>query len=383
MIASNLWRDNMNEKLSQQVKVYVIACSGPADLNGVRMLVDKNELNPNEIVAVMGKTEGNGGVNDFARDLAVKSWCTFLCAYFNCSPESVLERVALVMSGGTEGVLSPHFTVFTRSFIPFLSSSEKGLVIGISHTKKFLPEEIGTMAQVLETAKAVKLAMQDAGLNNSDDIHLVQVKCPLLTNEKINNLLIRGAMAVTQDTYKSMAYSRAASALGVAIALGDARQNEIDNSTILSDFNKYSGCASISAGIEVDNNVVIVFGNLVGSSSPYFISHTIMHDSIDIKSVLEMFSNDFGLDLLKSYSVISDRLVNIFVKAEASPDGLIRGERHTMLTDSDVTSTRHARAAVGGVLAALTGKTTLYVSGGAEHQGPSGGGTCAAIIKRK
>jgi cyanuric acid amidohydrolase len=287
------------------------------------------------------------------------------------------------MSGGTEGVLSPHFTVFTRSFRPFSSSSEKGLVIGISHTKKFLPEEIGTTAQVLETTNAVNLAMQDAGLKNPDDIHLVQVKCPLLTNYKVNNSLIRGVKTVTNDTYKSMAYSRGASALGVAIALGDVKQNEIDNSTILSDFNKYSSCASISAGIEVDNNVVIVFGNLVGSSSSYFISHTIMYDSIDMKSVLEMFANEFGLNLLENYSVISDRLVNIFVKAEASPDGLIRGERHTMLTDSDITSTRHARAAMGGFLAALTGKTSLYVSGGAEHQGPSGGGTFAAITKRK
>ncbi|TBR30348.1 MAG: cyanuric acid amidohydrolase, partial [Reyranella sp.] len=41
--------------------------------------------------------------------------------------------------------------------------------------------------------------------------------------------------------------------------------------------------------------------------------------------------------------------------------------------------TRHARALVGGVLAGAIGDTMLYVSGGAEHQGPAGGGPIAII----
>ena len=35
---------------------------------------------------------------------------------------------------------------------------------------------------------------------------------------------------------------------------------------------------------------------------------------------------------------------------------------------------------VGGVLASIAGHTALYVSGGAEHQGPAGGGPVAAIL---
>ena len=50
-----------------------------------------------------------------------------------------------------------------------------------------------------------------------------------------------------------------------------------------------------------------------------------------------------------------------------------------MLDDSDIHSTRHARALVGGVLAGVIGDTLLYVSGGAEHQGPPGGGPVAII----
>jgi cyanuric acid amidohydrolase len=71
-------------------------------------------------------------------------------------------------------------------------------------------------------------------------------------------------------------------------------------------------------------------------------------------------------------ATLSARLVNLLAKAEASPDGRVRGARHTMLNDSDINSTRHARAVVGGVLASVVGHTALYVSGGAEHQGPAG-----------
>ena len=67
-------------------------------------------------------------------------------------------------------------------------------------------------------------------------------------------------------------------------------------------------------------------------------------------------------------------------KAEASHDGLLRGHRHTMLDDSDIAATRHARAFVCGALAGLVGHAEIYVSGGAEHQGPDGGGPVALIV---
>ena len=76
------------------------------------------------------------------------------------------------------------------------------------------------------------------------------------------------------------------------------------------------------------------------------------------------------------------RLVAVLGKAEASHDGRLRGHRHTMLDDSDISSTRHARAFVCGALAGLVGHAELYVSGGAEHQGPDGGGPVALIVER-
>ena len=372
-------------KRRQHVGVHRVACRGPSDLSGVQALIESGKLLPRDIVAVMGKTEGNGCVNDHTRDFASSSWCRFLSPYFGCSPDAVEQRVALVMSGGTEGVLSPHFTVFTRSWTdgasPGTGDVAPRLVLGIAHTRVFLPEEIGRMAQVEATAAAVRVAMQDAGIANGDDVHFVQVKCPLLTAAKMQSAVARSASLVTHDTYESMSYSRAASSLGVAVGLNELPIGRIFDQVIGTDRALYSARASASAGIELDGNVVIVLGEAAGASSPYRIGHAVMRDAVDAASVRHLLRERFGLDADADAEAMRRRLVNVLAKAEASPDGSVRGERHTMLDDSDINATRHARAAVGAVLASVVGQTALYVSGGAEHQGPAGGGPVAVIMR--
>jgi cyanuric acid amidohydrolase len=367
----------------QQLEVFRVACQGPGDLSGVQALIDQGALQPQDIVAVMGKTEGNGCVNDFTRDFASSSWCHFLGPHLGCAPEAVAQRVALVMSGGTEGVLAPHFTVFCRRWVeaPPAKPDTKRLVLGIAHTREFWPEEIGRPEQMTCTAAAVAEAMRDAGIVSPADVHFVQIKCPLLTAAKVNDALQRGQVPVTHDSYESMGYSRGASALGVALALGEVAPADIEETSLLSDWSLYSSRASASAGIELEGNVVIVLGEALGATSAYRIAHTSMQDAIDGRSVRRMLQDHFGLDLDADRTAASPTLVNLFAKAEASPSGRVRGERHTMLNDSDINATRHARAAVGAVLAAVAGSTALYVSGGAEHQGPAGGGPVAAIVR--
>ena len=69
------------------------------------------------------------------------------------------------------------------------------------------------------------------------------------------------------------------------------------------------------------------------------------------------------------------------VLAKADPVASVRGARTTMCADSDLHATRHARASVGGLLAGVFGETRLYVSGGAEHQGPDGGGPVCIVYE--
>ena len=366
------------------VDVIQIPTKGPGDVSGLIKLIEAGKLEPQSILAVLGKTEGNGGVNDFTREYAVSALSFALAPHLGLPPHDIEQKIAFVMSGGTEGVLSPHITVFARTAITDGSKpgiSGKRLSIGIAQTRDFLPEELGRRAQIEETAKAVHVAMADAGIGERQDVHFVQIKCPLLTSDRIEAAHARGKKVVTTSAYGSMGYSRGASALGVASALGEI-DGDIRDEHILKDWELFSSVASTSAGIELMHNVVIVLGNSETSASPFVIGHGVMRDAVDSAAVIETLKS-VGLGLAEiSDPRAQSRLVNIFAKAEASPDGSVRGLRHTMLDDTDISSTRHARAAVGGLISGLAGTGAVYVSGGAEHQGPPGGGPVAAIARR-
>ena len=361
----------------QTVDVICVLTRGPGDVSGLAALIEAGKLDPAAIVAIMGKTEGNGCVNDYTREYSTAALAGLLGQHLKLDAAEVERRVAFVMSGGTEGVLSPHFTVFARhTAASGAPAQQKRLAVGIAFTRDFLPEEIGRGAQIRETATAVKTAMADAGISAAADVHFVQIKCPLLTSAKIAAARLRGKEPVTADTYESMGYSRGASALGVAVATGEAAPSALADAVVLHDWSLASSVASASAGIELDNNVVIVMGMSDRSSSPYAVAHDVMADAIDARAVHRALA---ALDL--NADTAAARIINVFAKAEASPDGMVREARHTMLNDSDINSTRHARAAVGAVIASVVGRTAVYVSGGAEHQGPPGGGPVAVIAR--
>jgi cyanuric acid amidohydrolase len=100
--------------------------------------------------------------------------------------------------------------------------------------------------------------MAEAGIEDADQVHYVQVKCPLLTSERMAATQAHGA---TVATYASMGLSRGASALGVAVALGEVEEAGLVSKDIGSAWDMNSGRASASAGVELDRNEVIVLSN--------------------------------------------------------------------------------------------------------------------------
>lgn len=362
--------------------VYRIPMASPNDVSGLKTLFDNGTIDPKDVVAVLGKTEGNGCVNDFTRGYCTFAYQVMLSEALSVSREEIAKRVAFVMSGGTEGVLSPHATVFTRSRS---GGSAKGgakrLAIGVSHTREFKPEELGRMAQVREVARAVGEAIADAGIAGAEDVHFVQIKCPLLTSDRVEEARRRGQDVVTHDTYESMGFSRGASALGVGLALGEIAENKITDAAICRDWSLYSAVASTSAGVELMNCEIIVMGNATGSASELVVAHACMQDAIDADAVRAALSG-VGVKVEGSVAAADrDRIVNVLAKAEADPSGFVRKRRHTMLNDSDINNTRAARSVVGAMIASVVGDPMVYVSGGAEHQGPAGGGPVAVIAR--
>ncbi len=143
----------------------------PGDMSSIERLFDQGAVAPETVIAILGKTEGNGCVNDFTRAYAVFALQVMLARRLESTPEEVGERVAMVMSGGTEGGLSPHYIVFSVKPSRQPSSGQKAMAIGTAFTRSFLPEEVGRMAQVEATAAAVAQAMEQAGITSVDDVH--------------------------------------------------------------------------------------------------------------------------------------------------------------------------------------------------------------------
>ncbi len=366
---------------TRECLTFRVAMSSPADVSGLAALFDTGVIAPEDVVAVLGKTEGNGCVNDFSRGYASMAVRALLADRLGRQANDI-SHVAIVMSGGVEGGLSPHFLVFAvqQSATP---CSEPALAVGVASTRAFLPEEIGRMAQVQETAAAVRRAMDQALIADAADVHFVQIKCPLLTSERIAQAESRGQRTATHDTYASMGFSRGASALGVALALGEVEAARICDQSICQDLSLWSACASASAGGEIEHCEVIVCGNSLAWTGDSVIAHGVMQDGID-SGALHRVLADVSLKPDGQLDPVARRRVKaVIAKAEPARNGRIRNARHIMWDDSDINATRHARALVGGVLAGVVGCTDLFISGGAEHQGPDGGGPVVVIASRQ
>ena len=362
----------------QPVEVHKVPLESVSDASGLARLIDDGVMEADRVIAVIGKTEGNGGVNDYTRIIADRAFREALVA--KGAPEDQVRQVPIVWSGGTDGVLSPHATVFaTLPDGAVEPSDEPRLTVGFAMSEVLLPEDIGRTAMVTKVADAVREAMQRAGITDVADVHYVQTKTPLLTISTIQDAKSRGKTVWTEHTHESMDLSNGCTALGIAVALG-----EIDMPTdadVMHDRSLFSAVASCSSGVELDQAQVVVVGNARGVGGRFRIGHSLMRDALDADGIWAAI-RDAGLDLpdRPRPADLDGRLVNAFLKCEVSQDGAVRGRRNAMLDDSDVHWHRQIKAAVGGVAASVTGDPAVFVSVSAAHQGPDGGGPVAAIV---
>jgi barbiturase len=361
------------------IEVRKVPIHSVADASELTKLIDEGVLEADRVIAIIGKTEGNGGVNDYTRIIADRAFREVLVAKGSRSAQDV-KQVPIVWSGGTDGVISPHATIFAtvpRDKTPM--TDEPRLTVGYAMSEQLLPEDIGRVAMITKVAAAVKVAMAEAGITDPSDVHYVQTKTPLLTIHTILDAKSRGQTVWTEETHQSMDLSNGTTALGIAVALG-----EIDMPTdadVLHNRELFSKVASCSSGVELDQAQVVVVGNARGIGGRYRVGHSVMRDALDADGIWDAI-RDAGLDLPSRphSSDLDGRLVNVFLKCEVSQDGMVRGRRNAMLDDSDVHWHRQIKSAVGGVTAAVTGDPAVFVSVSAAHQGPDGGGPVAAIV---
>ena len=367
--------------MPQPIEVRKVPLLKVTDASGLEELIDKGVFKADDVIAVVGKTEGNGGVNDYTRILADHAFREVLIHKGTRTKEEVAQ-IPLAWSGGTDGILSPHATIFAH--VPAdqaPKTDEPRLSVGFAMSEKILPEDIGRVAMVKKVADGVRVAMERAGITDPKDVHYVQTKTPLLVLDTINDAKARGKKVFTEETGYSMDVSNGTAALGIAVALGEIEMPTDEQ--IMTDLSLYSSVASCSSGVELDQAQIVLAGNVRGIGGRYRIGHDVMQDALDFEGVWKAIRNA-GLDDLPEDKVnpryLKGRLVNVFIKCEADPTGQVRGRRNIMLDDSDVHWHRAIKATVGGVAAAVTGDPAIFVSVAAVHQGPSGGGPVIAIV---
>ncbi|MCU4118074.1 ring-opening amidohydrolase [Variovorax sp. N23] len=367
------------------LRVHRLGMAHPGDLSELAALLDAGTLRAADIVAVIGKTEGNGGVNDFTRGYFTQTLMALLAERTGRPAATLLRELPCILSGGTEGVLSPHYVVFSRSGRPDASGADAAgpgaLAIGTAVSAPLAAQHVGRWAHVRSVADAVRAAMRDAGIARTEDIAFVQVKCPCVTAARAQAAAATGHTVLTADANRSMATARAAGAFGVAIALGELPDDPALEAAMLSDFTRFSARASVSSGVEVEANEVIVLGHSPRWQGDLRMGCAPMRDALDLGAVAQAL-RPLGLAAEPQLNEAdAARVAAVFVKCEPDRRGRVRGARHTMLDDTDINAQRHIRGAVGGLVAGVLGDGRIFVSGGAEHQGPDGGGLVAVIAR--
>ena len=346
------------------------------DASGLEERIRAGQMTADQVVAVIGKTEGNGGVNDFTRILADQAFRRALQTHGTRSAEEI-ARIPMVWSGGCDGVITPHATVFARDARSGPADRAR-LTIGTALSVEILPEDIGRPAMVEKVAEGVRRAMRDAGIDDPSDVHYVQTKTPLLTIESVRDAESR-ANHVFCEVHESMGVSNGTTALGVGVALGEIPMPRAEQ--ICRDLDVYSSVASCSSGVELTQAQIVLLGNRPGAGGRYRIGHSVMKDALDMDGIYDAI-RDAGLELPARPRAedLKGRVVNCFLKCEADRRGVLRGRRQIMLDDSDVHHHRHSKAAVGAVAATAIGDPAVFVSVDAMHQGPHGGGPVVAIV---
>src|SRR5262245_63397348 len=135
------------------------------------------------------------------------------------------------------------------------------------------------MAQIEETARVIGAVVAELRVDSPADVHLIQMKgaIPSYSYEES-----QAAIAAGRPLRSDMVFSRGASALGAALALGEVEPSNLNDEMVCHDWTQYSGVASCSAKPGLTRTEIMVMGN-----SPYYagdlsIGHGVLRDMLDV-----------------------------------------------------------------------------------------------------
>ena len=363
-----------------EAEVHTVPMAGPADVSGIADLFDEGIVDPATLVGVIAQTEGDG----FARGYSSQSLQLLLAERLGTDTDDIFERIPMLMIGGTAGIMCPHWTLFVnKPAVRSGSPDTRRLVLGVGSTRRLLPEEYGRLAQVRETAAAVRDAMKNAGITDPGDVCCVELKVPHVTPARVADAQGRGKTMCDPNMLTASGKSRGAAALGAALALGEIDEGALDDSVIGNDSSLYSERASSSSGGEQVSCRVVVIGNAVGSSSRLIAANGVMRHQLDVAGARAPFEAA-GLELVDGVLTAEARecVAAVFVNAGANYKPDVLGRRHTMSSDFLASFAGHqAKAVAHAVVSSIVGDTLVLGNAGAEHQGQPGANLICVIAR--
>jgi cyanuric acid amidohydrolase len=326
------------------IEVRKVPLHSVADASGLATLIDDGVIEADRVVAVIGKTEGNGGVNDYTRIIADRAFREVLVAKGTRDAAAVRE-IPIVWSGGTDGVLSPHATVFATVPEAAGRTQRRAPARGrIRDERGTAPRRHRRSEMIRKVADAVQVAMKRAGITDAGDVHYVQTKTPLLTIDTIREARSRGHDVFTEDTLASMDVSNGTTALGIAVALGEIAMPR--DSDVLRDRRLYSVGGVVLVGRGARPGPGRRRRQRARRRRPIPHRHSVMADALDSDGIWAAVRNA-GLDLpdRPHPSDLGGRLVNVFLKCEASQDGQVRDAATPCSTTPTCTGIARSRPA--------------------------------------
>src|SRR5580704_6497567 len=123
--------------------VFRLTMAHPGDLSELERLIVNGTIRAADVTAIIGKTEGNGGVNDFTRGYFTQTLMALLSRHLEKPSAQLLREIPCVLSGGTEGVMSPHYSVFCVRDDRAASSHGAALAVGTAFSAPVAAEMVG------------------------------------------------------------------------------------------------------------------------------------------------------------------------------------------------------------------------------------------------
>ncbi|MGH7268086.1 MAG: ring-opening amidohydrolase, partial [Candidatus Rokuibacteriota bacterium] len=223
-------------------------------------------------------------------------------------------------------------------------------------------------------ADAVARAMRDARVTR-DQVALVIVKSPVMRLEPA----VRQGRSAAGPRITS-GHAKAVGGLGVGLALGEVPRRAVTRDRIGADHSLYCRRGMVFSGSEVDYCEVVVLGNRPGAGGDLVIHSAQIADVLDAASIRRLLVQaGCRLDAVGGVRD-ADRVVASFMKVGLAPDGRLRGRR-TAILNSHLDVDKHLRATATGVVGSILGTTATFISAGALHQAPPGGGLYACVVR--